>query len=63
MAYRAYKIFLNVNSVHESPTMFSRRVFELLSSYTNVLSTPSVGITEILIKMCMLFLDLKMQNS
>jgi len=44
MAYRAYKIFLNVNSVHESPTMFSRRVFELLASYTNVVSTPSLGI-------------------
>jgi len=48
MAYRAYKIFLNVNSVVESPTMFSRRVFELLSSYTNVISTPSAGIENIL---------------
>ena len=31
MAYRAYKIFLNVNSVDDSPTMFSRRVFEILA--------------------------------
>jgi len=43
MAYRAYKIFLNVNSVTSSETMFSRRVFEILASSTHVLSTPSLG--------------------
>ena len=46
--YRRSRVFLNVNSVHESPTMFSRRVFELLASGTAVVSTPSVGITELL---------------
>lgn len=36
-AYKFYKVFLNVNSTKDSPTMFSRRVFELLASGTNVL--------------------------
>jgi spore maturation protein CgeB len=45
-AYKKYKIFLNVNSVKNSPTMFSRRVFELLACGTNVLSTYSKGIEE-----------------
>jgi len=43
-AYRAYKTFLNVNSVKDSPTMFSRRVFELLACGTPVVSTESEGI-------------------
>lgn len=47
-AYKAYKIFLNVNSVKHSPTMFSRRVFELLACGTPVISTPSVGIEKLL---------------
>lgn len=46
MAYKLYKVFLNVNSVKYSSTMFSRRVFELLASGTNVLSTYSKGIAE-----------------
>ena len=48
MAYRAYKIFLNVNSVSDSPTMFSRRVFEILASSTALISTPSIGMEEML---------------
>lgn len=43
-AYRRYRIALNVNSVSDSPTMFSRRVFELLACGTPVVSTESVGI-------------------
>ncbi|ASA21246.1 glycosyltransferase family protein [Paenibacillus donghaensis] len=43
-AYKLYKVFLNVNSVKDSPTMFSRRVFEILASGTNVISTYSLGI-------------------
>ena len=43
--YRRYKVFLNTNSVTESPTMFSRRVFELLACGTPVVSTPSVGVS------------------
>ena len=48
MAYRAYKIFLNVNSVTDSPTMFSRRVFEILASSTALVSTGSIGMEKIL---------------
>ncbi|MDK2970649.1 MAG: hypothetical protein PWP23_404 [Candidatus Sumerlaeota bacterium] len=43
-AYRRYRAFLNVNSVYDSPTMFSRRVFELLACGTPVVTTPSLGI-------------------
>jgi spore maturation protein CgeB len=47
-AYKKYKVFLNVNSVRNSTTMFARRVFELLASGTPVISTYSRGIVEIL---------------
>jgi SAM-dependent methyltransferase/spore maturation protein CgeB len=43
-AYKWYKVFLNVNSVKTSPTMFSRRVFELLASGTPVVSAPAKAI-------------------
>ncbi len=42
--YKQYKVFLNVNSVTDSPTMCSRRVFELLACGTPVVSTPAEGI-------------------
>ena len=45
-AYREYRVFLNVNSVIDSPTMFSRRVFELLACGTPVVSTWSRGTEE-----------------
>lgn len=47
-AYRRYPTFINVNSVTDSPTMFSRRVFELLACGTNVVSSPSVGMERML---------------
>lgn len=47
-AYRAYRTFLNVNSVKESPTMFARRVFELMACGTPVISSDSVGIRQML---------------
>ena len=47
-AYKKYKVCLNVNSVKTSPTMFSRRVFELMASGTVVISTYSRGIEELL---------------
>ena len=47
-AYKQYKVFLNVNSVRHSSTMFARRVFELLSCGTPVISTFSKGVIEIL---------------
>ena len=43
-AYKAYKIFLNVNSVTDSPTMCSRRVFEMTAAGATVVSTPSPAI-------------------
>lgn len=46
-AYKGYKFMFNVNSVKESPTMFSRRVFEGLACGTPIVSTYSVGIDEI----------------
>ena len=46
--YRKYKVFLNVNSVQDSPTMFSRRVFEVLLSGTPVISGYSLGIDKML---------------
>lgn len=46
--YRRYACFLNVNSVKSSPTMCSRRIFELLACRTPVVSTPSRAIDELL---------------
>lgn len=43
-AYKAYKIFLNVNTVVNSPSMCSRRVFEILASGTTVITAPSQAI-------------------
>lgn len=53
--YKKYHIFLNVNSVNDSPTMFSRRVFELLACGTNVVSSYSLGIENMfceIVKLC-----------
>lgn len=45
-AYKAYKVFLNVNSVVTSPSMCARRIFEITASGTPVVSTPSPAIGE-----------------
>jgi spore maturation protein CgeB len=45
-AHKMFKIFLNINSVIDSPTMFSRRIFEVLASSTPVISTESIGLRE-----------------
>lgn len=42
--YKKYDIFLNVNTVNESPTMLSRRVIELLACGINVISNDSLAI-------------------
>ena len=39
--YKKFKAFLNVNTIINSPTMMSRRVYELLASGTPVVSAPS----------------------
>ncbi|MCO5971262.1 methyltransferase domain-containing protein [Actinoallomurus soli] len=46
-AYKAYKIFLNVNSVTRSPTMCARRVFELSACGTPVVSGHSRALEEV----------------
>ncbi|OEH86744.1 hypothetical protein BHU72_00260 [Desulfuribacillus stibiiarsenatis] len=43
-AYKKHKVFLNVNSVRDSDSMFSRRVYEILASGSHVISTYSIGI-------------------
>lgn len=43
-AYRAYKVFLNVNTVTDSPTMCARRLFEITACGTSVLTTPSASV-------------------
>jgi len=40
-AYKAYKVFLNVNSVVDSPSMCARRIFEITASGTPVVTTES----------------------
>ena len=45
--YRRYRVFLNVNSVTDSPTMFARRVFELMACGTPVVSTYARGIEDL----------------
>ncbi|WP_233508057.1 glycosyltransferase family protein [Spongiactinospora gelatinilytica] len=45
-AYKLYKVFLNVNSVLDSPTMCARRVFELSACSTPVVSGWSRAIEE-----------------
>ncbi len=47
-AYKDYKVFLNVNSVKYSSTMFARRVFELLACGTPVISNYAKGIINLL---------------
>lgn len=44
--YKQYKLFLNVNTITDSPTMMSRRVYELLACGTPVISTPSRALEE-----------------
>lgn len=44
--YRRFRVFLNVNTIVSSPTMMSRRVYELLASGTPVVSAPSRALEE-----------------
>ena len=41
---KGYKVMLNTNSIIDSPTMFSRRVFEGLACGTPIISSYSLGI-------------------
>ena len=44
--YKRSRLALNINTVTQSRTMFARRIFELMSSNTLVLSNYSVGVDE-----------------
>jgi Glycosyl transferases group 1/Methyltransferase domain/DUF based on E. rectale Gene description (DUF3880) len=46
--YRSHRVFLNANSVVDSPTMCSRRVFELAACDTAILSTPGAALAALL---------------
>ena len=45
-AYKAYRLFLNVNTVVDSPSMCARRIFEITASGTPVLTAPSAAVAE-----------------
>lgn len=47
-AYKVYKLFLNVNSIPESPTMFAMRVLEILASGSCVLSGYSKAVQNLI---------------
>jgi hypothetical protein len=42
--YRSYRVFLNVNTVTDSPTMCARRIFELAATGTPIVSGPASAI-------------------
>ncbi|MDQ1883237.1 DUF3880 domain-containing protein [Aeromonas salmonicida] len=44
--YKKFKVFLNVNTITNSPSMMSRRVYEILASGTPIISTTSKAIFE-----------------
>lgn len=46
--YKSHKVFLNANSVVDSPTMCSRRVLELAACDTAIVSTPGAALSELL---------------
>jgi len=47
-AYRSYLAFFNCNIISGSKTMFSRRVFEIMSCGTPVITSPAAGIDNLL---------------
>lgn len=46
-AHKSYQVFLNVNSVTDSETMFARRIFEVLACSTPIISTASSGVEKL----------------
>ena len=45
-AYKHFKVFLNVNSVTDSPSMCARRIFEISAAGTPVVTAPSAATRE-----------------
>lgn len=50
--YRHYQVSLNVNTVEDSPTMFSRRVVEVLACGGILVSTPSLAMERLFKDYC-----------
>lgn len=50
--YRNFAVSLNVNTVEDSPTMFSRRVVEILACGGILVSTPSLAMNELFVEYC-----------
>lgn len=50
--YRNFLISLNVNTIEDSPTMFSRRVVEILACGGILVSTPSLAMSELFSEYC-----------
>jgi len=46
-AIKKYDVFLNVNTARNSPTMMSRRVYDVLASGTNLISSYSRSVEEV----------------
>lgn len=50
--YRNFTVSLNVNTIEDSPTMFSRRVVEILACGGILVSTPSLAMNELFAEYC-----------
>lgn len=46
-ACKKYQLYLNFNTISQSPTMLSRRVFELAAAGCPIISTPSIAMVNI----------------
>ena len=45
--YKEYPVYLNINTITDSPTMLSRRVFELAASGSCIISNPSLAMRKL----------------
>lgn len=50
--YRSYKVSLNVNTIEDSPTMYSRRLLEIIAVGSVAISTPSLAVSNLFSEFC-----------
>jgi len=50
--YRSYRVNLNVNTIEDSPTMYSRRLIEILAVGGVAISTPSLAVSRLFSDYC-----------
>lgn len=50
--FRRYKVNLNVNTIEDSPTMYSRRLIEIISVGGVAVSTPSAAVSRLFSEYC-----------